>query len=105
MTAFVVTVVPWKSVVTSEGSMPSARTPSTTPRSKRGGVEGTFATRDSPVSLTANTSVNVPPVSHPTIQLTLPPRRRCTRRPGRGLDHRPRPQARAISQVAIGQMT
>jgi hypothetical protein len=75
ITAFVVTVVPWNSVVTSDGSMPSARTPSTTPRSKRGGVDGTFATRDSPVSLTAKTSVNVPPVSQPTIQLTVPPRR------------------------------
>ena len=34
---------------------------------------GDFATRDSPVSVTAKTSVNVPPVSHPTIQLTSPP--------------------------------
>ena len=53
--------------------MPSRRTPSTTPRSKCGGVDGTFATRDSPASLTAKTSVNVPPVSQPTIQLTSPP--------------------------------
>src|SRR5262249_24089452 len=68
ITAFVVTVVPWKSVRTSAGSSPSSCTPSRTPMSNRGGVEGTFATRDSPESLTAKTSVNVPPVSQPTIQ-------------------------------------
>ena len=34
ITAFVVTVVPWKSVLTSSGGTPSARKPSTTPRSK-----------------------------------------------------------------------
>src|SRR5947209_5166858 len=45
-------------------------TPSTTPTSKRGGVEGTLATRDSPESLTAKTSVNVPPVSQPTIHIS-----------------------------------
>src|SRR5439155_3590541 len=68
ITAFVVTVVPWNSVRTCAASRPSSRTPSMTPRSKRGGVEGTLATRDSPDSLTAKTSVNVPPVSQPTIQ-------------------------------------
>jgi len=69
ITAFVVTVVPWKSVRTWAGT--SSRTPSTTPTSKRGGVDGTFATRDSPDSLTAKTSVNVPPVSQPTIQVVI----------------------------------
>jgi len=101
ITAFVVTVVPWNSVVTSDGSMPSARTPSTTPRSKRGGVDGTFATRDSPVSLTAKTSVNVPPVSQPTIQLTGAP---SSELHSCRAEHRARPEARTIGQVAIGQV-
>ena len=48
------------------------RTPSITARSKSGGVDGTFATRNSPASLSATRSVNVPPVSQPTIHDIAP---------------------------------
>ena len=53
ITAFVVTVVPWKSVSTSDGDAERAHALDDARRS-RGGVDGTFATRDSPVSLTRN---------------------------------------------------
>ena len=76
MMALVATVVPWASRCTCPSGTPasaSSPSPSRTARPGLSRVDGRFATRISPLSIpTAKKSVNVPPTSTPTIQLTSP---------------------------------
>src|SRR5581483_8757069 len=62
--AFVATVVPWAKTATSPPSTPTPSRADRTPTDWSLVVDGTFATRSSPLT-TATRSVNVPPTSTP----------------------------------------
>ena len=75
ISVLVATVVPWTKNPMSDGAMPvpnSSSSASTTAREGSSGTDGTFTARRSPVPASnAIRSVNVPPVSTPTIQLVI----------------------------------
>jgi hypothetical protein len=69
--AFVATVVPWETWLTSPGSTSALASivsmPSIAPFQKSGGVVGTFSWKMVPASSsTSRRSVNVPPMSNPS---------------------------------------